>query len=100
MELRPPSRAPAWRREGGGGGSSLCMPGALRRRPSPPSALPRPRPPPTEPKFAVYDLVESKPPKNFFEAAEAGDCDMLIRMIERTLDFDINQRVRGGQAGC
>jgi hypothetical protein len=41
----------------------------------------------------VYDLVENKAPKNFFEAAEAGDSDMIIRMIERTLDFDVNQKV-------
>lgn len=46
-----------------------------------------------ESKFAVYDLVENKAPKNFFEAAEAGDSDMIIRMIERTLDFDVNQKV-------
>lgn len=45
-------------------------------------------------KFAVYDLIEDQPPTTFHEAAEKGAIKFLIRMIERNVDFDINQRDR------
>lgn len=44
-------------------------------------------------RFAVYDLVEDGPPRNFIEAAERGDDNYIIKAIERTLDFNINQTV-------
>lgn len=46
----------------------------------------------TKSKFAVFGLVDEEPPKTFHEAAEKGNTNMLVRMIERTIDFDINQR--------
>ncbi len=42
----------------------------------------------------MYDLVESPAPKTFHEAAEQGNTGMIVKTIERTIDFDINQRVR------
>lgn len=44
-------------------------------------------------RFAVYDLMEDAPPKNFIEAAERGDNNYIVKVIERTLDFNINQTV-------
>eukprot|EP00877_Chromochloris_zofingiensis_P009255 jgi/Chrzof1/4583/Cz14g19050.t1 len=45
-------------------------------------------------KFAVFDLVEDAPPKTFHEAAERGNTSVIMRYIERTIDFDINQKDR------
>jgi hypothetical protein len=42
----------------------------------------------------VYDLVEDAPPRSFIEAAERGDDNYIIKAIERTIDFNINQTVR------
>lgn len=44
-------------------------------------------------RFKVYDLVEDAPPKNFHEAAERGDAAYMVRLIERTIDFNINLQV-------
>jgi hypothetical protein len=44
----------------------------------------------------VYELVDEAPPKSFHEAAERGDTTYIIKVIERTIDFDINQQVRVG----
>jgi hypothetical protein len=44
-------------------------------------------------KFPVLETTEEAPPKNLHEAAEKGQTNMAVRMIERTIDFDINQRV-------
>jgi len=46
----------------------------------------------------VYDLVEDAPPRSFIEAAERGDDNYIIKAIERTLDFNINQTVCCSQA--
>lgn len=55
-------------------------------------------------RFAINDLVEDGPPRNFIEAAERGDDSYIIKAIERTLDFNINQTVRstcmGGTCSC
>ncbi len=32
------------------------------------------------------------PPKNIFEAAERGNVAFITRLVERSLEFDINQR--------
>jgi hypothetical protein len=45
-------------------------------------------------KFAVFELSDEPAPKTFHEAAEKGNLSMLMKFIERTIDFDINQRVR------
>jgi hypothetical protein len=47
----------------------------------------------TSARFAVYDLLEAGPPRNFIEAAERGDDNYIIKVIERTIDFNINQTV-------
>lgn len=44
-------------------------------------------------KFRVYDLIDDGPPKNIHEAAERGDATYIVKLIERTIDFDINQQV-------
>lgn len=44
-------------------------------------------------RFRVYDLVEDAPPKNFHEAAERGDVTYMVKLMERTIDFDINEQV-------
>jgi hypothetical protein len=43
--------------------------------------------------------MEDAPPKNFIEAAERGDNNYIVKVIERTLDFNINQTV-SGSATC
>mmetsp|Transcript_40244 Transcript_40244/g.89357 ORF Transcript_40244/g.89357 Transcript_40244/m.89357 type:complete len:193 (-) Transcript_40244:691-1269(-) len=48
-------------------------------------------------KFPVYNLGQGKgtpaePPKNVFDIAERGTAAQLTRLVERQLDFDINQR--------
>jgi len=42
----------------------------------------------------VYDLVEDRAeaPKSIHEAAERGNTNWCVRAIERTIDFDVNQR--------
>lgn len=51
------------------------------------------RPAESSARYAVYDLVEDGPPRTFIEAAERGDDSYIIKTIERTLDFNINQTV-------
>lgn len=51
------------------------------------------RPAESSGRFAVYDLLEAGPPRNFIEAAERGDENYIIKTIERTIDFNINQTV-------
>eukprot|EP00775_Hariotina_reticulata_P002654 gene2655-2953_t len=54
-------------------------------------------PGPQSGRFAVYDLVDEAPPKTFHEAAERGDTAYIIKVIERTIDFDINQQDKTGR---
>lgn len=45
-------------------------------------------------KYAVFDLVEDNQsvPKTIHEAAERGYTGVIVRMVERNVEFDINQR--------
>ena len=46
-------------------------------------------------KFAVFDLrSDDAHPKTIHEAGEKGNVNFIMRQVERTIDFDINQRVR------
>lgn len=51
-------------------------------------------------RFAIYDLKGpardelALPPKTIFEAAERGDASWIQNLVERTVEFDIDQRVR------
>jgi hypothetical protein len=36
---------------------------------------------------------DSQPARNIFEAAERGQIGFVVKAVERTLDYDINQRV-------
>eukprot|EP00878_Enallax_costatus_P003965 GHUV01004186.1.p2 GENE.GHUV01004186.1~~GHUV01004186.1.p2 ORF type:complete len:191 (+),score=59.06 GHUV01004186.1:313-885(+) len=55
------------------------------------------RTPKTSSRFRVYELVEDGPPKNFHEAAERGDVTYMVKLMERTIDFDINEQDRTGR---
>eukprot|EP00879_Flechtneria_rotunda_P004851 GHRR01005125.1.p1 GENE.GHRR01005125.1~~GHRR01005125.1.p1 ORF type:complete len:196 (+),score=77.08 GHRR01005125.1:170-757(+) len=48
-------------------------------------------------RFKVYDLLEEAPPKTIHEAAERGDCSFIVKTIERTIDFDVNQQDKTGR---
>jgi hypothetical protein len=50
-------------------------------------------------RFAVRDLEEEAPPRSFMEAGERGDTNFIVKAIERTLDFKINQAVRAHGVG-
>lgn len=45
-------------------------------------------------KYAVFDLVEDNQaaPKTIHEAAERGFTGVIVRLVERNVEFDINQR--------
>lgn len=42
-------------------------------------------------KYAVWDLADA-PPKNIFEAAERGNLAYIQRILDRTVELDINAR--------
>ena len=41
-----------------------------------------------------FVAVAEEPPKNIFEASEQGVVGWIVKAVERTLDYDINQRDR------
>lgn len=43
------------------------------------------------------DAVPSGTPRNIWEAAERGTTGFIIRLVERNVEFNINQRVRAGR---
>lgn len=44
--------------------------------------------------YQIYGLTEKGPSSDFHEAAERGDRKYLISVLERSLDFDVDVKVR------
>ncbi|KAJ9531796.1 hypothetical protein QJQ45_021948, partial [Haematococcus lacustris] len=44
------------------------------------------------PVFQLSSAEDSQPPKTIFEAAERGNAAYITHMMERTIEFDINQQ--------